>query len=62
MDFNNKKFSLSKISGVVTIILSTLFLVGTLVDLIEVLSMTELEDPGYVILTHVVWFCLNLTF
>ena len=61
MDFNKRKFTLSKISGVLAIVLSTLFLVATLIDLIEVLSMFEIIDPGYVILTHVIWFSANLT-
>lgn len=61
MDFNKNKYTLSKISGVLAIVLSTLFLVVTIVDLIEVLSMFIVIEPGYVILTHVIWFVANLT-
>ena len=61
MDFNKNKYTLSKISGVIAIVLSTLFLVATIVDLIEVLSMFIVIEPGYVILTHIIWFVANLT-
>lgn len=60
MDFNKTKYKLSKISGIIAIVISTVFLAATLADLIEVLNMTEIVDPGYVILTHVIWVCVNL--
>lgn len=60
MDYNIRKFLFSKTSGIIAIIMATLLIFATVADLIEILSMAMIEEPGYLILTHVIWFCVNL--